>query len=167
MVQNYNNEAGYLAFGKLTYCRLIADVRNLPDTCQQVIEHADNVLKQRDSVRGVTDYRGLSLPAWRRTNEPGTPNPLILDGRYAHLVVETASIAYPFAWFARIVKNDPELCNYERKADIYVRAAADAVAVHDDEWRESGEEGCYIFRKGSPYWCDSASFRTWAWPALS
>ena len=155
--KNYNNEAGYLAFREAyvmqAYLLMYETYR---DTCylEKFIEHADSVLKQRDSVRGVTDYRGLSLPAWRRTNEPGTPNPLILDGRYAHLVVETASIAYPFAWFARIVKNDPELCNYERKADIYVRAAADAVAVHDDEWRESGEEGCYIFRKGSPYWCD-------------
>ena len=102
--KNSNNEAGYLAFREAyvmqSYLLMYETYR---DTCylEKFIDHADSVLKQRDSVRGVTDYRGLSLPAWRRTNEPGTPNPLILDGRYAHLVVETASIAYPFAGFAR------------------------------------------------------------------
>lgn len=155
--KNFNNDAGYLAFREAyvlqSYLLMYETCR---DTCylEKFIDHADSVLKQRDSIRGVTDYRGLSLPAWRRTNEPDDPNPLILAGRYYHLVVETASIAYPFAWFAQIVKNEPGLYDYERKAGIYVQAAADAVAVHDDEWRESGEGGFYVFRKGSPYWCD-------------
>lgn len=30
-----------------------------------LVGHVDDVLATRDSVRGVTDYRGLSLPAWR------------------------------------------------------------------------------------------------------
>ncbi|MGH3469936.1 MAG: hypothetical protein ACRDQF_19630 [Thermocrispum sp.] len=30
-----------------------------------LVGHVDDVLASRDSVRGVTDYRGLSLPAWR------------------------------------------------------------------------------------------------------
>ena len=31
----------------------------------RLIENIDQVLSVRDSERGVTDYRGLSLPAWR------------------------------------------------------------------------------------------------------
>ncbi|MFI6827147.1 hypothetical protein ACIBG5_08600 [Kribbella sp. NPDC050241] len=31
----------------------------------KTIDHADHMLATRDSVRGVTDWRGLSLPAWR------------------------------------------------------------------------------------------------------
>ncbi|MEU0563794.1 hypothetical protein ABZ297_00135 [Nonomuraea sp. NPDC005983] len=34
----------------------------------RLIHNADLVLAGRDSERGVTDYRGLSLPAWRNTS---------------------------------------------------------------------------------------------------
>lgn len=32
---------------------------------EKFIDHADHVLASRDSVRGVADWRGLSLPGWR------------------------------------------------------------------------------------------------------
>src|SRR3954471_23168013 len=31
----------------------------------RLVDNIDQVLSVRDSERGVTDYRGLSLPAWR------------------------------------------------------------------------------------------------------
>ena len=45
------------------------------DTCylEKFIEHADSVLKQRDSERGVTDYRGLSLPPGAAQMNPAPP----------------------------------------------------------------------------------------------
>ena len=36
-----------------------------PYYLDRLIENVDQVLSVRDSERGVTDYRGLSLPAWR------------------------------------------------------------------------------------------------------
>jgi hypothetical protein len=36
-----------------------------PYYLDKMIDHADHVLATRDNVRGVTDWRGLSLPAWR------------------------------------------------------------------------------------------------------
>lgn len=36
-----------------------------PYYLDKTIDHADHMLATRDSVRGVTDWRGLSLPAWR------------------------------------------------------------------------------------------------------
>lgn len=36
-----------------------------PYYLEKTIDHADHMLATRDSVRGVADWRGLSLPAWR------------------------------------------------------------------------------------------------------
>ncbi len=152
-----NNELGHLAFREayvLQSYLLMYETYRDTGYLDKFVDHADSVLKQRDSVRQVTDYRGLSLPAWRHTDPPDDSNPLILGGRYYHVAVDTASIAYPFAWFAQLIKCENRLYNYDLKADTYIRAAAEAVAVHDDEWRESGAGGYYIFRKDSPYWCD-------------
>lgn len=156
--KDYNNESGYLAFREAhilqAYLIMFETYR---DTCylDKFVSHADSVLKQRDSLRQVTDYRGLSLPAWRRTEPPEKTNLLILGGKFYHVPIETGSISYPYAWFARLVQTDAALSSYKDKAKEYLQAAKDAVEVHDDEWREAEDEtGYYIFRKGSPYWCD-------------
>ncbi|WP_460525451.1 hypothetical protein [Flindersiella endophytica] len=65
------NEAGALAWGQ-SYV-LIGFIR-MYDAYQdtyyldRLIHNADLVLAGRDSERGVTDYRGQSLPAWRAAN---------------------------------------------------------------------------------------------------
>ncbi|MDR9786125.1 MAG: Ig-like domain-containing protein [Peptococcaceae bacterium MAG4] len=155
--KNSNNDYGLLAFREayvlqsyLLMYETYKDTRYL----DKFVDHADSVLKQRDNIRKVTDYRGLSLPAWRHTDPPNDSNPLILGGKFYHVAVDTGNISYPYAWFARLVKNDPGLSAYNSKADIYLQAAKDAISVHEDEWRESGGAGYYIYRKGSPYWCD-------------
>ncbi|MDR8414015.1 hypothetical protein MTP10_35460 [Nonomuraea sp. 3-1Str] len=62
------NEAGGLGWGAsyvlAAYVRMYEAYR---DTAylDRLIHNADLVLAGRDSERGVTDYRGLSLPAWR------------------------------------------------------------------------------------------------------
>jgi hypothetical protein len=155
--KNSNNDYGLLAFREAYVLQsYLLMYETYQDTCylDKFVDHADSVLKQRDNIRKVTDYRGLSLPAWRHTDPPNDSNPLILGGKYYHVAVDTGNISYPYAWFARIVKNDPGLSAYNSKANIYLQAAKDAISVHEDEWRESGGAGYYIYRKGSPYWCD-------------
>lgn len=155
--RNYNNDSGFLAFREAYVMQsYLLMYERYHDTkyLDKFVLHADSVLKQRDCVRKVTDYRGLSLPAWRHTDPANDTNPLILGGKYFHVAVDTATISYPYAWFAQIVKADAKLSAYNAKANIYVQAAKDAISVHEDEWRESGASGYYIYRKGSPYWCD-------------
>ncbi|WP_027364774.1 carbohydrate binding domain-containing protein [Desulfotruncus alcoholivorax] len=86
------------------------------------VDHADSVLARRDNMRGVTDYRGLSLPVWR-------------DGKYTDYKTyyiyadETGLIATPLAQFAVLINKDPNLAAYRAKANEYVQAAEDAVNV--------------------------------------
>jgi hypothetical protein len=84
--------------------------------------HADSLLRRRDSERGVTDYRGLSLPAWRSGS--------YTDNYYIY-AVQTGLIVTPMAQFAAIVKKDPALTEYGARANEYLQAAKDAIAVHD------------------------------------
>lgn len=63
-----NNEAGTLvwqsAYALRSYLpmyRATSDTKYL----DLLIHYSDQVLDQRDSVRGVTEYRGQSLPSWR------------------------------------------------------------------------------------------------------
>lgn len=46
----------------------------------RLIDNVDQVLSVRDSVRGVTDYRGLSLPAWRADHPYTTGFTTLADG---------------------------------------------------------------------------------------
>ncbi|NLI13378.1 MAG: hypothetical protein GX425_12280 [Peptococcaceae bacterium] len=91
---------------------------------EEFIGHADSVLARRDNIRGVTDYRGLRLPAWRcgaYTNYK----------KYYIYAVQTGLTAEPLAKFAAIVSKEPGLSAYQAKANEYLQAAKDAVAVHD------------------------------------
>lgn len=155
--QNYNNECGYLAFREaylLQAYLIMYETYRDTDYLDKFVQHADSVLAMRDNIRQVTDYRGLSLPAWRHSDPPDDLNPLILRGEYYHVIIDTGNISYPYAWFAQIVKDDPALASYQEEAAEYLQAAVAAVGVHDDEWQDAGETGYYIYRKGSPYWCD-------------
>ncbi|MDD3653279.1 MAG: hypothetical protein PHO01_03680 [Desulfotomaculaceae bacterium] len=113
----------------------------------QFIVHADSVLKTRDSVRGVKDYRGLSLPSWRAGGS------YTLNGKYYIFAAHTAMIVSPMADFAGIVQRN-NLTEYQTKANVYLQAAKEAVAVHNDEWVDNGNHGYYIIRKGAPVWSD-------------
>lgn len=217
----------------------------------RLITNIDLVLAGRDSARGVTDYRGRSLPAWRarapytagsvtlkgtdgtpllevrtsltyaddavatvtagasegrftlevrnnRTNLVATFPDLSMDPAAADyavrrildafptptrvtakdlrdspsggavpapgtspfvsqpvvFTVHTGMISYPMASFAKIVLRDPRLAavaKYRHKAVEYLKAARDAAAVHDDEWRQTDDGyGYFIWNKGTP-----------------
>jgi hypothetical protein len=68
--------------------------------------------------------------------------------------VHTGQLTYPLARFARIVRTTPGLRDdpgYAATADRYVEAARAAVAVHDEDWRETPSgEGFYVTPKGAP-----------------
>lgn len=246
---HHSNEAGALAWGQsyvldgfmkmyLTY----GDTYYL----DRLIHNVDIMLTTRDSERGVTDYRGLSLPAWRAGNhytvgiaalpdaqgrptleirtarayantamatvshnadgtftlvthnaqynytdtyagltmDPASPNfaerrvydaypssrllgtardlgagSLPAPGTYdlvpqpVIFAVHTGMITYPIASFIRVVRKTPALRNnptYAAKAAEYLPVVRDAIAVHDEEWQESGGEGYYQWTKGTP-----------------
>lgn len=68
---DYNDVLGALAWGQ-TYVqqgllRMYEAYHKRPYLAT-VMQNIDGVLATRDSERGVTDYRGLSLPAWRSGN---------------------------------------------------------------------------------------------------
>ncbi|MDF2668581.1 MAG: hypothetical protein K0R67_887 [Paenibacillus sp.] len=66
--KNNNDEFGTLAWGEnavmLAYLEMYETTWDTT-YLDKFISHADAVLNQRDSVRGVTDYNGDSLAAWR------------------------------------------------------------------------------------------------------
>ena len=68
--------------------------------------------------------------------------------------VQVGHLLTPVATFVRLVNETPELRDnpkYKQKADEYLEAIEDAVAVHDFEWRENRDgEGWLYWTKGSP-----------------
>ncbi|MCL6559646.1 MAG: hypothetical protein K6U74_12780, partial [Firmicutes bacterium] len=143
----YPNDSGGIGWGEAVVMRAYLGMYEATGDkayLDKFVFHADGVLNMRDSVRGVTDYRGLSLPAWRAG---GTYN---RAGKYYIYAVHTGMTAYPLAEFARMVYNNSNLSSYKAKADTYLQAAKDAVAVHKDDWVNDGELGYYIDQKGSP-----------------
>lgn len=143
----YNNEGGTLAWGEARVIRAYLGMYQVTgDThyLDKFVKHADSVLNMRDSVRGVTDYRSLSLPAWRAGDR-------YTKGRGFYVyAVHTGMIAYPLAGFAKIVYNNPSLAEYKSKADTYLQAARDAVAVHEADFVDNGDTGYYLNPKGCP-----------------
>ena len=167
--KNSNNDYGLLAFREAYVLQsYLLMYETYQDTCylDKFVDHADSVLKQRDNIRKVTDYRGLSLPAWRHTDPPNDSNPLILGGKYYHVAVDTGNISYPYAWFARIVKNDPGLSAYNSKATYTFRLLRSHQRSRGRMARIRRGRLLYL-QKGSPTgateWV-SRTTRTWAWP---
>ncbi|HHV72397.1 MAG TPA: GyrI-like domain-containing protein, partial [Clostridia bacterium] len=158
--KNNNNESNILSWNQsYVMASYVTMYEATGDTyyLDRFIDHADSVLKTRDSVRGVKDYRGLSTPSWRTGGPNYDLNGQILNGQYYIMGVNTGMISYSFAEFAAIVYNTPALAKYKNKAEIYLQAAKDAVAVHDYEWVDNGSTGYYVFKKGAPYWTDGAN----------
>jgi hypothetical protein len=116
------------------------DVRYL----DKLAKMGDDVLKQRDSVRGVRDYRGDLKPAWQ--NGAYSSKPMAM-------AVHTGMIAAPIVEFANAVKQHPELANrraydgetFAQKAKTFIEAGEAAAAIYNEDWRESGDKGHYIF----------------------
>lgn len=70
--------------------------------------------------------------------------------------VHTGQIVLPLILFAKFVQADPALQanpTYRDRAQVYLEAAEQAVAVHDREWRQNDlGEGYYITLPDAPVW---------------
>ncbi|GAA1596864.1 MULTISPECIES: hypothetical protein [Kribbella] len=60
----------------------------------RLIDNVDQVLGVRDSARGVTDYRGLSLPAWRADHPYTTGYATLADGNGQPLLDLREALSY-------------------------------------------------------------------------
>jgi hypothetical protein len=86
----------------------------------------------------------------------GDPVPVetTMHSSYFHSSVHTGQIAYPLAWFARIVRTTPKLNvsrRYRDKATEYFEAAEAAVAIHDEEYKlTDAGTGYYSYLRGVP-----------------
>lgn len=100
---NADGRSGMLAWSQsYVLLGLVRMYETYQDTyyLDRLIENTDQVLSVRDSERGVTDYRGLSLPAWRAdhpytvgfaTLADGNGNPS-LEIRHALAYAENATV---------------------------------------------------------------------------
>ena len=72
----------------------------------------------------------------------------------------TGQLTFPLARFVRIVRETPGLRDdpgYRATADRFLAACVAAVAVHDEDWRETpAGEGFYVIPKGTPVRFDGA-----------
>jgi hypothetical protein len=85
-----NNDQGALAWGEsyvLQAYLLMYQATHRRRYLDKFVAQADRVLAQRDSVRGVTDYLGRSLPAWRTAN-PYTVGSVVLPDAAGRPVLE-------------------------------------------------------------------------------
>lgn len=87
---NADGRSGMLAWSQsYNLLGLVRMYETYQDTyyLDRVVENVDQVLTVRDSARGVTDYRGKSLPAWR-ADHPYTAGFTILADSNGHPVLE-------------------------------------------------------------------------------
>ena len=86
----------------------------------------------------------------------GDPAPMTgtMYSSYFHSSVHTGQIAYPLAWFARIVHTTPWLWlvrRYREKAREYIAAAEAALAIHDEEYQVTDAgAGYYSYLRDVP-----------------
>jgi hypothetical protein len=150
-----NNETGTLGWGgSYTMQAYLLMYLAHRDTMylDKLVAHIDAVLAQRDSVRGVTDYRGRSLPAWRAMHDYTCGSVVLKDaqGRDS-LEVRTAvrpagDVAVSVAaggkpsTFKLIATKNPDTNSEGPVVDIYDDLTLDTAALrlHDDFARVNG-----------------------------
>lgn len=134
-----NNEDALLAWGEsyvLSSLAAMYRATNHPMYLDRLAEHIDAVLAQRDDARGVTDYRGMSGACWRNISYQPEP--------YCY-AVHTGMLVTPMLEFVQLVRDSPWATQadaggetFEQKADRYLVAAQESVAVHEFEWNDAG-----------------------------
>lgn len=111
---------------------------------QRLIVQADAALVQRDDVRGVVDYRGVSGAAWRNISK---------TTEFYCWAYHSGTLTYPMVEFARLVLLDPVLgsfvahdgLTFQEKADEYTARAIETFQFHEFEWTSGpgSSEGHY------------------------
>lgn len=94
---NHDGRSGMLAWSQsYVLLGLIRMYETYRDTyyLDRLIDNVDQVLGVRDSVRGVTDYRGLSLPAWRADHPYTTGYATLADSNGQPLLDLREALSY-------------------------------------------------------------------------
>jgi len=125
-----------------------------------IVKLSDWIAKSRDDRQKLRDeLRDRVVNAWSSTN-------YTKGARFAW-AVHTGMIVAPMARFAAVVRSDPKLqLRFGADADRLLKIAEDAVAVHDDEYREGPgvDEGyvhCPYLKKQLPLNMQNALARAW------
>ncbi len=120
----------------------------------------DHVLKARDNLHNLRDeYRGTVNPAWGSVKYS--------NGKRYVWAVHTGMICEPLARFAGVVRKDRKLKErYATKADEYLAAAQQAVAVHEPDYRPGpGKDEAHLYghvrQKHLPLNMQNALVRAW------
>jgi len=118
--------------------------RESPDYAVTRVNGAFAASRVRVTVADVGDGSGA----------PPAPGATQLASRPYVFAVHTGMITYPLARFVRLVRETPALREDPRLADraeTYLHAVEEAVAVHDPEWRENAAgDGTYVVPRGAP-----------------
>lgn len=107
---------------------------------KKISEEIDVYLTKRDIYTGKKDINGYSLPAWSNTSDSS-----VYEGYY--FPVETGLILHPILRFVEVVWENEAFLYYE-KADEYIQACIDALAIFDKDVCKSttnivSEAACY------------------------
>lgn len=156
-------EGGAIAWGNsyqlAALVEMLAATRD-PKYAPLIVQLSDWIMKSRDDRQGLRDeFRGRVAAAWSSTN-------YTKGARYAW-AVHTGMIAAPMAQFAALVRNDPSLkAAWGKDADRLLTFAEEAVAVHDEDYREGPgrDEGylyCLYLKKHLPLNMQNALARAW------
>jgi hypothetical protein len=126
------SEAGYLE-ALLEMYRATRDVRLL----DEMVVHLDVLAANTGAARGLVDVvRGEPVSGW--------PTERYSCGQLFTHAVHTGILSFPMAWFVRTSLSEPALtARFADRLDDYLDIASAAVAVHDAQFRVSGETGWY------------------------
>lgn len=135
---SYNNLTGTLAWGEsyimMSYMSMYYATEDV-DYLKRLVDHAENVIDQRDDNAGRVDYRGISGATWVATKYSKSNEP------YAW-IVHSGMLTYPMADFADLVLHTPALQSeislsgytFLNRANWLVDQVDMTIAAHDDQW---------------------------------
>lgn len=137
----HDNETATLAWGESYVMMSLASMFRATGHrmyLDRLAQHLDALLQQRDDVRGVADYRGVSGACWRNTSYQDGGQPYcytVHSGMLIHPMVEFVRLAEGQPW-AGEPSYDGE--SYADKAAAYLVAAEETAAFHEDQWNPAG-----------------------------
>jgi hypothetical protein len=143
-----NWSAAYQLHAYLDFYETTGDVQWL----QRFARQAHVMLDQRDSVLGLVDYKGNSVPGWqqRARTSLGTPYTYNWLGYNAH-------VYYPMMRFAALVQATPALqtlaadnVTLETWSSVYVSGFLNMVKFSATELRDNGTSAYYAFESNVP-----------------
>lgn len=96
--------------------------------------HSERVANNADKNRGVMDYKGRSKMGWSNTSYSKNGKPIV------HLA-HSGMILYPLVKFSLMVKDRPDLSEYNAMANRYKVMAEKAVAEFESVWKYDARTG--------------------------